>query len=608
MGDRLLRWFRNLGLKHKLIFAFALLILVVVVSSGLIIYSFSKNRLEQTNRQLLLQNLKQTGTLVDSKLDSYFLKSEIIFSNTHLQNFLRTEYGDLFSVYDAYQNQLYKVLEPVLMDMTYASTKGSELINVTIYTSNETLPKEGGILKDMREIEGKTWLEELRQSKDKYLWQWVHEESGRKYISIHRLLTSFSDLKELGVLSIHVPEEVFSKLLQQNNEDSRSVLFLLGNSDDEIHSRSGAELSKRDIAQIRGSSGEQVEKKAVDGQDYLFASIESSIPGWHLASLMPYSTVTEPLKPIGYVVSLSLIVSLLLGFVLIVFIAHLTTRRLHLIIRKMNRVKSNWSEPLQMIPGRDEIGQLDGTFNELIQALKVTTEQRVRLQLQKSTLQVELLQAQINPHLLYNTLATIQWKAKKADAMEISDVSEALVRFFRHFLNHGESRSTFGQELRLIGEYTKILRFTYNLKFEERIEVEEDILALSLPHLLLQPIVENAVVHGLRAKKAPGMLLIRCVKEGDRIIVEIEDDGIGMSRDQVDRINRAEQSRSSYRGYGFLNVRKRIALALGEAYGIIVESRPGEGTKVTLRLPSAYEPTEEEDSANELMRFHSVGM
>lgn len=155
MSDRLLRQFRNWGLKHKLILAFALLIGFVVVASGLIIYTISKNRLEQTNRQLLLQNLKQTGALIDSKLDSYFLKSEIIFSNTHLQNFLRTQYGDLYSVYDAYQNQLSKVLEPVLMDMTYASTKGSELINVTIYTPNETLPKDSGILKDIKEIEGK---------------------------------------------------------------------------------------------------------------------------------------------------------------------------------------------------------------------------------------------------------------------------------------------------------------------------------------------------------------------------------------------------------------------------------------------------------------------
>ncbi|QTH41086.1 histidine kinase [Cohnella sp. LGH] len=590
MSDRLLRQFRNWGLKHKLILAFALLIGFVVVASGLIIYTISKNRLEQTNRQLLLQNLKQTGALIDSKLDSYFLKSEIIFSNTHLQNFLRTQYGDLYSVYDAYQNQLSKVLEPVLMDMTYASTKGSELINVTIYTPNETLPKDSGILKDIKEIEGKTWVQELRQSKEKHQWQWVHEESGRKYISIHRLLTSFIDLKELGVLSIHIPEEVFVKLLQQNNEGSRSVLFLLGDSGDEIRSRSGAMLPEKDVALLRASeSREQVEKRTIEGQEFLFASIESTATGWHLAALMPYSDVTQPLKPIGYAVAFILVVSLLLGLVLIVFIAHLTTRRLQLVIRKMNRVKSNWNEPLQLIAGRDEIGQLDATFNELIQALKITTEERVRLQVQKSSLQVELLQAQINPHLLYNTLATIQWKAKKADALEISDVSEALVRFFRHFLNHGDSRSTFGQELRLIGEYTKILRFTYNMAFEETIEFEEDIMAMGIPHLLLQPIVENAVVHGLRPKKAQGSLLIRGTKEGGRIIVEIIDDGVGMAPEQTDRINRSEQARPSYRGYGFLNVRKRILLGLGEEYGIQVESRPGAGTRVTLRLPAEYE-------------------
>ncbi|MFD0958279.1 cache domain-containing sensor histidine kinase [Paenibacillus chungangensis] len=589
---RLMNWFQNLSLKQKLIIAFTPLISMVVLGSGLVIYQIAKNRLESMSEQLLQQNLVQTASLIDYKLDSYLLKSKIIFANPSLQALLKEQHGDFYSLYNAYMNVM-GVLEPVLSEMTYSSssesTAGNEMLNVTMYVHNETLAKDSGLLRNIGEVEGQQWLRELRLSPDKHQWRWLYEESGRRYISIDHLLISFSDLKELGVLTINIPEEVFQKILQTSNEDTRAELVLAGDTDDML--RGGSESSKawsgNVVERLRNENqlGHPVKKTWIDGTPYFIASVKSGVTGWDVAAMMPYAMITDQLKPIGLVVTIILTLSLVLCFVTILFIAHLSTRRLHRMTRKMNRIQSNWNEPLPLIPGHDDIGQLDSALNKLVESLKTMSEERIQLQLQKSLLQVELLQAQINPHLLYNTLATIRWKAKRAGAEEISGVTEALIRFFKHFLNRGENMTTIGSELTMIKEYTKILRFTYHFDFHEDIQIEEELLACKIPHLLLQPFVENAVVHGLRPKKGRGHVKVHGRKADNAIQFLIEDDGIGVGEEQLSCINNAVPDKGGYSGYGLVNVRKRIQLCWGNHYGFAIESRSGAGTRITLRIP-----------------------
>lgn len=175
-----------------------------------------------------------------------------------------------------------------------------------------------------------------------------------------------------------------------------------------------------------------------EGTEYILVYTTSGITGWKLFALLPSNTVTDRVKAIKYIVLAVLVVCILLSILVNLLISSLITQRLGKIISKINRLKHDRTVCLDEIPGNDEIGQLDRDFNEMILNIRNMVEKERISQLQKTGLQVELLQSQINPHLLYNTLSTISWKSKKAGENEVCSVTESLIRFFKHFLNKGE--------------------------------------------------------------------------------------------------------------------------------------------------------------------------
>ncbi|MDG0790863.1 histidine kinase [Cohnella ginsengisoli] len=586
-------WFRDLTLKRKLVLTFTLLIAVVVLLGGWMNYRIAKSRIERAETMLLLQNLKQTAALVDYNLDSYQRKTEIIFANSSFQETLASRYDDFSSLYDAYRNRIYSVLEPVLLDMTYSSTKifteGNELINVIIYSDNPSLPRETGIIRDLTAVDREPWVQALRAESSQMIWRGLYEENGERYISVSHTLKSFRTLEELGILTIMIPEVKLKKLLEENNENSEAALLLF-DADGNSISGSRPELPAAEIEAVlhrMRETGSEVGRIRLPDGDYMVAATASRITGWQFTSVVPYHVVTGSLRGIALATATILIVSVLLCLGATVFISHLTTRRLIKITNKMNRVKEHGLEPLSVIAGKDEIGQLDGAFNRLITSLNGMTEERVRLERQKTTLQIDLLQLQINPHLLYNTLATIQWRAKQAGTADIQRVTESLIRFFKRFLNKGGGETTFGQELEMIREYTQILQFTYNMSFAVEIDVAPELLDVPALHLLLQPIVENAVVHGIRPSKRQGLLRIEGYRAADgKVVFVVSDNGIGIDADIAAKINRNEALGRLKPGYGLSNVKKRIALVYGEGYGVSVQSGES-GTSVIVTLPAA---------------------
>ena len=208
--------------------------------------------------------------------------------------------------------------------------------------------------------------------------------------------------------------------------------------------------------------------------------------------------------------------------------------------------------------------------------------------------EITALQSQMNPHFLYNTLDSIRGQAMSLGAREIADMTEALSAFFRYSISQKGAIVTLKDEIRNVDAYMQIQSFRFESRIQlcKEMDLQSDPQELYVPKMILQPVVENCIVHGLEGKEGPGLVTMRITQTERRLLIEISDDGIGMDNERLDRLNRSvrgemPESPSSGRSSGIAlrNINRRIHLHFGEQYGLRVHSVLGAGTQIVLTLP-----------------------
>lgn len=249
----------------------------------------------------------------------------------------------------------------------------------------------------------------------------------------------------------------------------------------------------------------------------------------------------------------------------------------------------------------DEVGKLGRTFNFMVDQLQEQMKQmnlyiselqqekeRVQMEQQlKRRAELKALQSQMSPHFLYNTLDSIKWMAEKNNQMEISRIVTALATFFRTVISRGKEFIPLREEIEHVNSYLVIQQMRYGDLFSYQIEVDPDLKEEYIAKLLLQPLVENAIYHGIKSIEGGGIIRIYA-KRGEKgeILLSVEDNGAGIPPMKVELIRKRllENQRRSVEGYGLFNVNDRIKLYLGEDYGLSILSESGQGTKLTVRL------------------------
>ncbi len=239
----------------------------------------------------------------------------------------------------------------------------------------------------------------------------------------------------------------------------------------------------------------------------------------------------------------------------------------------------------------DEITELGMSFNIMIEKIRQLLDAKVKEQEILKKAELKALQAQINPHFLYNTLDTIVWMAQDNKVNQVIDIVQALSNFFRIALSKGEDWITIAQEIEHIRCYLTIQKLRYHDILDYKIEADEDILSGTILKLTLQPLVENALYHGIKYKRGGGTITVRARRAGaDQVRLEISDDGVGFTPYKLNRLQELLADDSgpismSESGFGLENVHKRIQLYYGKQYGLSIESKYQEGTQVTVTIP-----------------------
>ncbi|MBR3465230.1 MAG: sensor histidine kinase, partial [Clostridiales bacterium] len=274
-----------------------------------------------------------------------------------------------------------------------------------------------------------------------------------------------------------------------------------------------------------------------------------------------------------------------------------------LLLRHSARISRSIAEPIENLNNRvQEIGGGDLTVRKPVEsqvyevsALSEGVEQmvekmgnlmKVSTDRQESLRQAELalLQAQINPHFLYNTLDTIIWLIEAGKTEEAEEMVTDLSSFFRHSLSNGEDVVTLDDEEKQVRSYLQIQQFRYKDIMDYSIDIDNDIKGTRLPKLTIQPLVENALYHGVKLKRAKGLITVKGKAEGGDIVITVSDTGAGMTKDRLEELRAGLTNRERV-GFGLSTVDERLKLFFGEKYGLSIESTEGEGTDVTVRIP-----------------------
>lgn len=333
--------------------------------------------------------------------------------------------------------------------------------------------------------------------------------------------------------------------------------------------------------------------------DYLIYSTPLNDTGLFMVSAMDRHALSrEGLNTTTILIAVTL-VSLIFISLLMLLILQSVVKPLSDLSDYIDRIRlmplGSEPEPVAL-EGCEEITNLSHSFNTMLDEkarltrdLQEATVNLYESQLDRKQAELDYLRSQINPHFLYNTLEAIQGIALEKDVPEIADASGALGKLLRHNIQ-GSDMVTLDRELELTKAYLTIQKLRFTDKLNVIISVRENTKQVPVMKLLLQPLVENAVYHGLEPKTGAGTLFIGARIEDDDLLISIYDDGVGMSAEQLKKLQEGlDQDPQSFRSgkvhIGLLNVQNRIRLRYGKPYGLSLESTPGKGTKVILRLP-----------------------
>lgn len=467
--------------------------------------------------------------------------------------------------------------------------------NGAIFKSSMMTPKDI----DFREQD---WYKRVLESGSE-VWFEPHDDSfvtktvGDRLISVGVPIIDRFSGSALGMVLVDMDVARF-----EDNYDARLVregrILLLNAENDVLFSSSPEDgvLSGDAIggilAQADFSAPGSTKTLEARGSSYFVSHRTLAPNGWKNVGIIPTAEITKDASGIAVTVALLLSAVAFAAVFIAVKASTSISRPITKMRDTMKRVQNGDMGVRADVETLDEIGQLAISFNNMIEQINVLMREQEEQQTKLRKAEQRALQAQINPHFLYNTLDSISWMARAKNLEQIEETIEALTSLFRISLSRGRDIITLEEELRHVHSYLRIQQIRYSKKMSYSIDVPKSLYGCSIVKMTLQPLVENAIYHGIKEKREKGSIRIEGYECGPSVVLKITDTGKGMPKERLDALNRAICEDEDFVGegmpdsYGVMNVQRRVRIFFGSRYGLHYESVYQEGTVVTITLPS----------------------
>ncbi|HZG58666.1 sensor histidine kinase [Paenibacillus sp.] len=571
-------------------------LLIVLLLLGSITYVYIK-RGSETIFENVVENaslsLSQVSENLDDKLASYEEIANTLFLNETLEQIMVTQYDSISDAYEDYFNEF----EPLAS--VVKATK--DIRHLKIYTDNESFDFAEFTLID-GEIRQSEWYRKLMKNEVGGIWTapYVNEfEDGAVFSFRKRLNRLYRDSPLVSNIEIQV--EVLNELIDEERKSKRYIFSLADGTVliDSAEAEQAVHISELPFyAEIQKSpQGNFSYTEGSNTYQVLYQTLDSRkvVTGMKVIAVIPLTELMPAIHQLRSVAIYLFIMASAISGVLIFLFSTGMTRRISELSKKMKRVDKDQFQISVKVKGNDEISQLGNMFNLMVQRIgqlisEVYQSEIDRKEMAFRTKEVELyaLQTQINPHFLFNVLTMIGGNLLMNGDHKNAKLVGMLAKSFRMTLKNSGQTVALSEELAFIDTYLHLQRCRYTEKFDYVIDIPPDMLGVEVPKLCLQPLIENAITHGIELKESKSTIRISGTYGEGMLRIAVEDDGLGMAEEELLRIRReldAGSALSADKHVGLRNVNLRLINLYGENHKLALESKQGTGTRVTITIP-----------------------
>lgn len=581
-----------------------LLCFLPIMAGALLAFFFFSFRYTEDN--VLNNSTAYTYELVNqvnSNLDSYINNmvniSQMVTQNRDVSEYLFQENlgkEEKADIYDRLVNQFKTVIDsrPDVYSIAVVADNGKQVVN-----------------------DGTVAVNHYADIKDQ---EWYRQAAGKKGISLSSshvqnlianqyswvvtlskgLVNPYSGGKE-GMFFIDLRYNIINDMCEEISMGKRGYIFIL-DSEGRIlyHPKQQliySNLVKENIKQVLECQGSNFQVKEGDDTK-LYTISKSKNTGWTVVGV---AYTSELMKNRGT----TQIVYGALGAVLLLAVVAVSFMLSNRLVRPVKMLEASMGEvdrgnfpkvDLSAVP-ENEIGSLSRSYNLMTDEIQQLMKENIEEQRQKRKNEMRALQAQINPHFLYNTLDSIVWMAEWGKTKEVVEMTAALAKLFRQSISNEKEMITIREEVEYVHNYLQIQQMRYKDKLEYQINIAEQVRDKPIIKLVLQPLVENSIYHGIKNVEGKGMIQIKARRDGRTILLQVIDTGPGMDEETLSHIFEKHKVNFKRNGVGVFNVQSRLKLYYGDEYGIIYDSKPGKGTTATVVIP--YQESWEAEDADE---------
>lgn len=563
---KLLHWFNGIKLRYKLAIFYSLFCFLPVMLLFWLSFLQMRSIIDDKGKMNLQSYLQQSVSSMDRTLDGYNSLSDYIAFDRTLAEVFSMEYGTPYEQYE----QLTQKVDPILRTASYFH---GGMQQITIYTDNGMV-KHDTTVAPVSEIEETDWYQKTLEHPG---LNWFANYQEETLFSARKL--AFSGARE-GVNILYMDVD-YQKLFTPYAETLISECGLyITDQDGKLVFEESSFSGKNQNYDLTYS--EFLEQRDRGSTDYIILCEQSNTTGWTVWLYQPVGLVGEAMRPIGVMAGVTILICIFAAVLAYFITSGMVSSRIERLTHFMQEVQDGSMDMQMESDDRDEIGMLYRGFGSMMKRIRTLINEVYLSKITQKEAELKALQAQINPHFLYNTLSLINWKALAAGEEDISRMTLAMSTFYRTALNRGRNMLQVETELSNTRAYLEIQSMLHDGDFDYEIEAQTEILQCESLNLILQPLVENAIHHGIEEKTdGRGKITVRGWKEDNCVWFMVEDNGVGMEQEVADKILTMES-----KGYGVRNVDERIRLCYGEKYAMKVESVVGKGTKMTIHFPA----------------------
>lgn len=556
------RWFRNLKYRYKI----TLLVLAAGILPVVIMAVYFLRGMIETTRSQEMDNME---SVIEQAVDTMTNQANIYENLVDYLSYSR-ELRDIVSMepqsdYLTYLEYV-DVIDPLLqMPQVYHN----EIAGITLYSESIEVP-HGNMLLPLSQAEGESWYSKLEDS-SRMQWTVIRGNSSR--ITVSRRF--YDDEESTAVLAITLDYDAMLRPFTDRLAENMGGLIL----------DSDGNVVYSSVLMEEKYHPEQPESLEYIQQNYSYFMGEMEETGWTFCLYRPTQLITDSV--VGLILqSLPVLILCILALAVVgYFFSKGLVQPLERLTENINQIQLGFRKVTVSSVSNDEVGVLIRSFRRMMDEMNRLISEVYESKIKLQNTEMKALQAQINPHFLYNSLSIINWKALEADQEDISKVTLALSTYYRTSLNRGETMTTVENEINNIRAYLGIQLIMHDNSFKVIEDIDMDAGGYRIPKLILQPLVENSIDHGLdMSEKEEKCLWLTVSQDGNDLLFEVRDNGVGMEQEKADEI-------VSYhsKGYGLRNVYERIRVLYGEEGNMDITSCVGEGTRIQIRVPKKTE-------------------